>query len=242
MNKHHQGWKQLHYMMDFYQPGPNYTLLFSFPFSCSTNIIFCSRRNHQVTLVEKENIGWKMVWGMEKILTLENQVKIRWLGRARLNICYGKDTGSGIRKSRLGHSASNTYQEREPHLNIPNHSVISGDMIPVLLCSPTFAVVKFKWGLHWDGAYQPVQALKLESGVCQHSAQHFTQNTLLMGWCNQHFPFHLWHWLTALSVWDPGSLAFCSSPFKEYISPFFPVIPALGTCLPMLATTGFLRV
>ena len=104
VNKFHQGRKQLHYMIDFYQPGPHYTLLFLWC-SCSTNVTFCSRRSHQVTWKE-ENIGWKMGWSMEKTFNLENQVKIRWQDGAKFNICHGKDTGSEIRKAGLGRCLS----------------------------------------------------------------------------------------------------------------------------------------
>ena len=91
-------------MIDFYQPGPHYTLLFLWC-SCSTNVTFCSRRSHQVTWRE-ENIGWKMGWSMEKTFDLENKVKIRWQDGAKFNICHGKDTGSEIRKAGLGRCLS----------------------------------------------------------------------------------------------------------------------------------------
>ena len=62
VNKFHQGRKQLHHMMDFYQPGPHYTLLFLWC-SCSTNVTFCSRRSHQVTWRRRIYVGkWDGAW------------------------------------------------------------------------------------------------------------------------------------------------------------------------------------
>ena len=100
VNKH-QRRKQLHYMTDFYQPGPHYMLLILWC-SCSTKITFCARRSCRVTWRE-ENIGWKMGWSMEKTFNSENQIKIRRQGRAKFNICRGKDAGSEIRKAGPGH-------------------------------------------------------------------------------------------------------------------------------------------
>lgn len=120
--------------------GPNlHTSLVPFCSRSPFSVIFCSGRSHQVACWGRE------YWSRKKIGHGENCWPWKTRSRSDAKVehvwTFATERTLGLKSENQGlATASNTYQPREPHLSIPNHSFLSGDIIPVLLCLPHFAV------------------------------------------------------------------------------------------------------